>query len=410
MRYGGWASVNNWKGSQSVAELAIVVLLLSACAPRGSLSPSLAFVEAHKDGLGGVDGLRGIWSMAISPDGRHLYAAGYRDGAVALFSRDATTGRLTYVGRTKDGVGGVEDTGSPCSVAVSPDGKHVYVASHWDHAVVVFSRDRITGELTFVEAQQDGVGGVDGLYVSQWVTVSPDGRHVYAAGYRDYALAVFIRNEATGKLTFVEVQRDGINGVDGLYGVSSVAVSPDGEYVYTTAYFDGTLAVFRRDDATGRLSFLEVQRDGVTGVEGLRGAYSVAPSPDGKHVYVAGGGDHAVAVFSQDSATGELTFVEVQQDDVGGVDGLQVALSVAVSPDGRYVYVAGRGEHALAMFSRDEKTGNLMFVESLRDGLGGVDGLQGASFVAVSPDRNGQHVYVAGNCEQAIAVFAVREP
>jgi 6-phosphogluconolactonase (cycloisomerase 2 family) len=141
-----------------------------------------------------------------------------------------------------------------------------------------------------------------------------------------------------------------------------------------------------------------------------RSPCSVAVSPDGKHVYVASHWDHAVVVFSRDSFSGKLAFVEAQRDSIGGVDGLQIALSVAVSPDGRYVYVAGRGEHALAMFSRDEKTGNLMFVESLRDGLGGVDGLQGASFVAVSPDRNGQHVYVAGNWEQAIAVFAVREP
>jgi len=349
--------VNNWKCSQSLARLAIVALVLAAYGPWGTRSPSLAFVEAQKDGLGGVDGLRGIWSMVISPDGNHLYAAGYRDGAVTLFSRDATTGRLTFIARTKDGVGGVENAGSPCSVAVSPDGKHVY-----------------------------------------------------AAGYRDYALAVFGRNGITGKLAFLEVQRDGIDGVDDLHGVSSVAVSPEGEYVYATAYFDGALAVFRRDKATGKLAFVEVHRDGVGSVEGLRGAYSVAPSPDGKYVYVAGGGDHAVAVFSRDSATGGLAFVEVQQDDAGGVDGLQVALSVAVSPDGRYVYVAGRGEHALAMFSRDERTGKLRFVESLRDDLGGVDGLQGASFVTVSPDRNGPHVYVAGNWEQAIAVSVVRQP
>ncbi len=388
----------------------MVTLLLAGCGPQKTAPPYLAFVEAQKDGVGSVDGLRGVWSVTVSPDGKHVYAAGYRDDAVAVFSRDETTGRLAFVEAQKEGVGGLDGIGGACSVAVSPDGRHVYVASHWDYAVAVFSQDRTTGKLTFVEAQRDGVGGVDGLFVIQWVTVSPDGKHVYAAGYRDYAVAVFSRDETTGKLTFVEVQKDDVGGVDGLYGASFVTVSPDGEHVYAAGYLDSAVVVFKRDRGTGKLTFVEVQQDGIGSVDGLRGASSVAPSPDGKHIYVAGVSDHAVTVFSQDKTTGKLTWIEVQQDGVGGVDGLQGARSVVVSPNGRYVYAAGWGEHALAVFSRDGTTGKLTFVESQRDGLGGVDGLQGASCVAVSPDRNGKHIYVAGNWAQAVSVFNVLHP
>jgi len=395
---------------QTGISLTMVMLLLAGCGPQKTALPYLAFVEAQKDGVGGVDGLRGVWSVTVSPDGKHVYAAGYRDDAVAVFSRDETTGKLAFVEAQKEGVGGLDGIGGACSVAVSPDGRHVYVASHWDYAVAVFSQDRTTGKLTFVEAQRDGVGGVDGLFVIQWVTVSPDGKHVYAAGYRDYAVAVFSRDETTGKLTFVEVQKDDVGGVDGLYGASFVTVSPDGEHVYAAGYLDSAVVVFKRDRGTGKLTFVEVQQDGVGSVDGLRGASSVAPSPDGKHIYVAGVSDHAVTVFSQDKTTGKLTWIEVQQDGVGGVDGLQGARSVVVSPNGRYVYAAGWGEHALAVFSRDGTTGKLTFVESQRDGLGGVDGLQGASCVAVSPDRNGKHIYVAGNWAQAVSVFNVLHP
>ena len=41
--------------------------------------------------------------------------------------------------------------------------------------------------------------------------------------------------------------------------------------------------------------------------------------------YVTGNGDDAVAVFSRASSTGALTFVEVQKDGVNGVDGLATA-------------------------------------------------------------------------------------
>ena len=56
-----------------------------------------------------------------------------------------------------------------------------------------------------MEAQFDGVGGVDGLSGAQSVAVSPDGGHVYVAGsYGTTRLAVFARDVATGALTFVE--------------------------------------------------------------------------------------------------------------------------------------------------------------------------------------------------------------
>ncbi len=165
-------------------------------------------------------------------------------------------------------------------------------------------------------------------------------------------MAVFSRDGASGALTYVEMQQDGVGGVDGLLGAYSVAVSPDGDHVYTAAAFDHAVAVFSRDEATGALTYVEVERDGVGGADGLRGAGCVAVSPDGDHVYAAAGVDDAVAAFSRDEATGELTYVEMEQDGVGGADGLDGATSVALSPDGDYVYVAGYWDHAVAVFAR----------------------------------------------------------
>jgi DNA-binding beta-propeller fold protein YncE len=100
----------------------------------------------------------------------------------------------------------------------------------------------------------------------------------------------------------------------------------------------------------GSLSFVEVHKDGAGAADGLDGARSVTVSPDGAQVYAAGTNDDAVAVFARDAATGKLTFVEVQKDGVGGVDGLAGAVSVTVSPDGAQVYAAGSGDDAIAVF------------------------------------------------------------
>ncbi len=179
--------------------------------------------------------------------------------------------------------------------------------------------------LIFLEAEFDGVSGVTGLMGARSAAVSPDGAHVYVASLGDHALAVFSRDPRTGALTFVEAQFDdvgGVDGLDGLFGTHAVALSVDGANVYVAAATDDTIAVFSRDPVTGALSFLEVQRDGVGGVDGLNGAWGVTVSPDDAHVYVGGYVDQAVAVFDRDEITGALSFVEAEFNGLGGVVGL----------------------------------------------------------------------------------------
>ncbi len=195
------------------------------------------------------------------------------------------------------------------------------------------------------------------------MTVSPDGNHLYVAGEGGDTVAVFSRDDNTGMLTFVEQQQDGQNGVDGLDRVSSVTISPDGKHLYVTGYWDDTVAVFSRDNNTGVLTFIEMYKDGQGGVDGLFGAISVTVSPDGKHLYVAGNRDDAVAVFSRDDNTGMLAFVEMHKDGQSGVDGLDAPNSVTVSPDGNHLYVAGLVDDAVVVFSRNDNTGALTFVE-----------------------------------------------
>ena len=101
---------------------------------------------------------------------------------------------------------------------MSPDGRNVYVASYNDDAVAIFSRDASeNGKLSFIQVLKDGQNGVDGLAGAKSVTVSPDGRNVYVASWNDDAVAIFSRDASdNGKLSFIQVLKDGQNGVDGL--------------------------------------------------------------------------------------------------------------------------------------------------------------------------------------------------
>ena len=76
-----------------------------------------------------------------------------------------------------------------------------------------------------------------------------------------------------------------------------------------------------------------------------------------------------------------------------------------VSPDGEHVYVTGYQDAAVAVFTRDAGTGQLDFIAVYKDTslVGSAEGLLGASALAQSPD--GAHVYVAGSSDDAIAHF-----
>jgi len=379
--------------------------LVALAVPARSTELSLRAV--YRDGVAGVEGLDGPQGLAVSPDGAYVYVAGSSASALAIFHRDAVTGTLSWVGVERNGVNGVSGLGLAQSVAISPDGASLYVASGDDKAVADFARNVLNGTLTFVEAKKNGDddGVVIGLSGAESVTVSPDGKNVYVAADESNAVTVFGRDAATGALTFVESQRDDMGGVDGLQKARSVAVSADGKHVYAAGSLDNAVAAFSRDGRTGALTFLHALKDGVGGVEGLERARAVAVSHDGLDVYVAGGTDDAIAIFARDVATGLLTFHGFLSKGTGtrGLDGPQ---SIVVSADATRVYVASSIDQSVATFARDLVTGDLTFLDLRRDSESGVDGLGDAAAAIVSPD--GLHVYAAGFGDDAVAAFLTR--
>ena len=143
-----------------------------------------------EDGVNGLDGIGGLADAVLSPDGKHLYAIGTNDDALVVFERDAVTGMLSVVETLAvafdpiDGLGpGVSGGGA---LAISPEGAHVYVrANNPVNTVTVFTRNVSTGELTFLEEHEQGVASVDGLDGFGPVRVSPDGFHVYVSSRID---------------------------------------------------------------------------------------------------------------------------------------------------------------------------------------------------------------------------------
>lgn len=242
---------------------------------------------------------------------------------------------------------------------------------------------------------------VSALEGANGVAVSPDGRHVYVTASVSGAVTVFARDDVSGLLVEVMCVSDtGSDGqcVDGtgLRGASSVVVAADGRDVYVTAEEVGAVTSYRREAASGRLDAAGCLVDGAPAngscqtAAALAGARDAVLTPDGQQLLVASEDDSALAVFARDTTTGALTadtcyrHVEPQGDDVLGDDdgdgdeqdegdedaeeadtddcrpakALSGATRVAVSPDGRGVFVSSPGDY-LAAFERNLTSGAL---------------------------------------------------
>ncbi|MEL6863790.1 MAG: beta-propeller fold lactonase family protein [Bacteroidota bacterium] len=370
---------------------------------RNDNTGNLAFKYKEVADADGVDGLGGANAVSISPDGKHVYVTGNGDNGMAVFSRNEVSGGLDYLEVHKDGLSGVDGMKGVNWVYVSPDGKNVYTTGFWDHSISVFSRDETSGELTFMEFEKDNNNGVDGLNGANGIVVSPDGKNLYSSAFWEHSLAVFDRN-ADGSIEYVTRFKDGTGGVDGLSRATAVAIDPDGKNVYVSSSFDNAVAMFSRDETTGALTYMGLMKDGVGGVDGLRGASSLAVSPDGKQLIATGPTDNGFAVFDRNTTDGTLTFTTFIQNGVDDIGGLERVSRVVYSPFGSHVYTTSPIEHATVVFNRNVNDNELTFEKMQINNVDGVSGIDGAGGLAIS--NSGRHIYVSGTNSNAVTTFS----
>ncbi len=430
----------------ATAIAALSIAVATALASTGALTPQGCIADVGDlAGCGTTQqGLAAAFGVATSPDGKSVYVASEIDDAVVRFDRNITTGALTPQGCIAD-VGDAAGCGTTqqgldgaIGVAVSPDGKSVYAASFLDNAVVRFDRNTTTGALTPAGCIAD-VGDAAGCGTTQQglgeavgVAVTPDGKSVYVASQADDAIVRFDRNITTGALTpqgcIADVGDAAGCGTtqQGLDGAGGVAVSADGKSVYVASNLDSAVVRFDRNTTSGALTgqgcIADVGDTAGCGTtqQGLDGATGVAVSPDGKSAYVASQNDFAIVRFDRNTTTGALSGQGCIADvgDAAGCgatqQGLDGASGVAASPDAKSVYVASNGDSAIVRFDRNTTPGALTGQGCIADvgdlaGCGATQqGLDSAKGVAVSADA--KSAYVASSGDSAIVRFNREDP
>lgn len=427
---------------------ALVPHAASAATPPGGLvqaaPPHACFSTTAAGGctaLGNGGAISGANGVVTTPDGRDVYAVGGNGGSAA-FRRDGA-GLLTSVLSPLSGD----------SLATAPDGSGLAVAHRQTGgslgAVQTLVRDPATGALSAGAKISDSCGASEcatdnGLADVKAVAFSPDGKSLYAVaesggGSSEGAVTAFARNPTTQAISLIQcvprVQTAGgvcqsSPAAEGLSGARAVVVSPDRAFVYVAGGFDNAVVGFNRVSSGVGLGKLGAPVNCLISgpstnicaqTPGLAGANGLAMSPDGRDLYVTSqhGG---VSVLRRNTISGVLSFTACFDETTTGGCTVDPALTsgaprdVAVSPDGRYVYVAaGNGSDGLLRsYRRDASTGALTPLSCLTHLVTPVcesgAGLKSATDVSVSPD--GRNVYATshtgGNGSGAISAFAVQ--
>lgn len=398
--------------------------------------------------LKGAGPFMGSGAVAVSPDGRNVYVAASRSDAIAIFSRHRRSGALRQAGgragcvadRGRAGCARAVGLNGPNSVALSPDGRFLYATSRASASVTVFHRKRATGALRQLPA---GTGCVSGLPIPgcasgralsgpDAVAVSPDGENLYVASFFGDAVAIFTRSrngslsQPAGTGGCIAAAISGCEPAIGLGAPEGLAVSPDGSSVYTAGATSNAIASFTRDPASGALSqatdgsgcVADPPPTGCAAGAQLSGVNALALAPAGRDLYATSLFSDSVTSFSR-SAAGLLSqkpgtracLIYLRSAGCSFGRELNAPEGIAVSPDGASVYVASFRSGAIDVLARDRESGFVVQVPGRAGCLAArsVPGcrlgraLRGVSSVAVSPD--GRNVYAASFASNAVNVF-----
>jgi len=302
--------------------------------------------------------------VAVTPDGKYLYVADTTSSAgVSAFSI-AGDGALTPVAGSpfpaKPGTWGL---------AIAPDGKHLYAADAGAKDVSAYSIES-NGSLSAVPGSPFAAGsGPDNL------AITPNGQYLYVA------------NEESSNLSAYSIAADGalsqVSGSPYPAGENPRAVSltPDGKHLYVANQSPETVTAF------------SIAADGT--LAPVAGSpfpapwdqLGVAVTPDGKHLYTtSSGAGEPLSAFSI-AEDGGLTAIGGSPFTAGG----DHANSVAVSPDSSHLYVTNYGEFEWEGHGPTDSTVSVLSVAS----SGNLSAIPGSPFatsyapteLAVSPDE-----------------------
>lgn len=267
-------------------------VLAFACQPDGTL-------QALNSGDTGGAGACHVW---VDATGGTVFAANYGGGSIAAFRTkpDGSLGeRSAFIQYTGSGPNPNRQTEPHAhSIYTDPANKFVYSPDLGTDNVWIFQFDPAKGTLTPANPPSSKVPPGAG---PRHLAIHPNGRLAFTCNELGLSVTAFQRDEATGALTPLDTTSTLPPGTDPEgFSTAEIFCHPNGQWLYVSNRIHDTLAVLSIG-ADGRLKLIQNGPAGVTVPRGF------ALDPSGKWLIAGGQDDDRIAVHRIDPATGLLT-------------------------------------------------------------------------------------------------------
>ncbi|UUZ86021.1 lactonase family protein [Paenibacillus sp. P26] len=300
-----------------------------------------------------VSGLKNPSFLDLDHEGNKLYAIeettteeGGRGGSVVAFAVDPQ-GRLQRLNEQKS------VNGSTCHIQFNAQGRYVTVASYSGGMIGMLpvEEDGKLGAASDVHVNEGTLGPrtdrQDRPHPHSTYT-DPDQRYLYSPDLGLDRIKIYEPDTAAMKL----IPRGEVAADPGA-GPRHMAFHTSKPWVYVINELNSTIAVYIRDAANGRLEQIQSISTLPESFQGENTTAEVLLSPDGRFVYGSNRGHDSIAVFAVDEASGKLTLVEIVPS--GG----RIPRNFGITPDGRFLVVAHQETGNLVSFRIDAATGRL---------------------------------------------------
>ena len=186
-----------------------------------------------------------VHSAIPSPDGQFLYVSNLGTDQIFIY-KIGNNGKLTPASmpfvRTKPGSG-------PRHLEFSPDGDFVASAEEMGSTVSIYSYNKTTGALNFIERHSSLPKDYKGENTGADIHFDPSGKFVYASNRGDQSLAIFHFDDHTGQLSDMTT-----TSTMGKWP-RNFLMDPEGQYVFVANRHTDNVVVFKRNQKTGALSY-----------------------------------------------------------------------------------------------------------------------------------------------------------
>lgn len=278
--------------------------------------------------------------LALSPNGHHLFAIDANKNTVLSFTVDRQTGALTKLDEHATGGNG------PAHVSVDQTGKWVFIA-HYEsgtYAVVGVGSD---GRFT-ATADSAAVGAR-----AHYIAADRTNKHVVIPCLQVDYVAVRELDAATGTLTPATPPTVALPAGA---GPRHLAFSPDEKFAYVNGETNSTVSTLTFNETTGAMARIETVTTLPAGFSGANTTAEVLVHPNGSFVYVSNRGHNSIARFRRDLTTGKLT--PLGHTSTRG----DTPRSVAIDSTGRVLIAANQNSGSIAVFTINTQTGDLSAV------------------------------------------------